>query len=199
MPSDNTMMARRDLVTGPNCSREARNSASLKRVNIPGSMRFRARWNWKRLLVQSCKSCTRSSNLIRLRRSFSASRAANPCAARRKSSRLLATDDEASTMRTTSTGTCRSSRSLSGCRLLSSKTRKSLRVRSFTSRPFESRTVTGNMTSVVSTETTSPGLSSGSFSGCFLRDGTGGGAPIVSSEDGCGAGDAAGFGFGVVR
>src|SRR5688572_31787291 len=67
-------------------------------------------------------------------------------------------------------------------------------------RPDASRTVTGNMTSVVSTETTSPGLTS--CSGCFLSAGTGGGGPIASSAD-CGfcgvAGLAVDFGLGVVR
>src|SRR5215203_2552148 len=64
------------------------------------------------------------------------------------------------------------------------------------SRPLESRTVTGNMTSVVSTETTSPGLTS--CSGCFFSVGTAGGGPIVSM-DVAGAGVAVGFGLAMGR
>ena len=128
----------------------------------------------------------RSSNLMRQMRSSALNLSAKPSAARRKSSMLVATEDEASTMSTASTGTSLSVRSFTGCSRLSSKTRKSLRVRSFTNRPFESRTVTGSRTSLVTTEITSPGLTS--WSGGRFKVGTAGGAPRESSAEGVGVG-----------
>src|SRR6266536_922922 len=76
---------------------------------------------------------------------------------------------------------------IGGCSWLSSKTRKSSRFKSFTSRPLESRTVTGSIISLVLTRMTSPGETSCTdFFG--FRRGTGGGSPSACTLEGVGVG-----------
>ena len=62
---------------------------------MPPSSRVKARRSCAALEVQSSRSSTRSSNFRRQKRSSGPSREANPTAARRKSSRFAATDEEA--------------------------------------------------------------------------------------------------------